>query len=178
MQKFKNKPVLGISGRLAIDMGDGTVAKIPLSKYGLTCNRAERNNCSALSEEDKKWVAKVVAYENDILYQEKLADECILQYKLTNEEIESILLAELDLPKDNIDGLNRVRLGNRLQIGKAADGTYKIFDFEVTKAIPEIHGQFDKRVVTVELWQEYLNHLIAAGKHYTDLLFDDWYAQR
>lgn len=178
MQQYKDKPVLGISGRIAIDMQDGTVAKIPLSKYGITCNREERNNYNALSEGDRKYVAAIISCDGDILYQEKLTDEHILNAKLSNEEIESILLTELDLSKDNIDGLNRIRLHNRLQIGKATDGTYKIFDFECEKVVFEIHGRIDKRTATVELWREYLDYLIAQGKHCTELLFDSWYAQR
>jgi len=175
MNILKSYAFLGCGGsRAVVDLGNNTVAKIPISLYGVACNRAERNNYNALPKELKKYVAAVVGYENDILIQEKLTDTRIFKYQVTDDEIEAQLLIELDLSKENIDGLNAIRLNNRLQIGKGEDGIYKIFDFACVKCLTDIFGCRPRSEVTAKTWWDYISYLDEQNKSCTDLLYSDW----
>lgn len=168
-----DKTVLGFSDRVVIDLGNGRVAKIPLSDFALECNIAEYNNFNNLKEEDKKYVATVYGLENGIVYQEKLDNTIILKWNISDSEVNEFL--KHIATKENIDSLNKVRLKNRLQIGSHLN-LYKIFDFEETiRDKSKYHRNVKSIKFTVELWEFYLSVLIKKGLKFTDLFFVDWY---
>lgn len=118
---LKAEDILGIgSGRFAVDLHNGKVAKIAYSGYGKLANKHEVENYNKLS--DKTLVAKTEYVNDSVLLQEKLTDCVTLPWKITDEEV-----------PDYLKHLNGVRLENRLQAGKDSAGRWKIFDFEVTR---------------------------------------------
>jgi len=164
------------SGRVALKINEEEVIKIPLSEYGIDCNKEEYNNFINLSKENKNYVGNIIKFKDNIITMEFLTDLHTLKYKSTLEEIKE-QLKDTNISNENIDKLFELSLGNRLQIGKSKSGHYKIYDFETAK-LKSTFGERRLYSNNVELtkisWKNYLEDLQIHKLSWDELYYCDW----
>lgn len=139
--------------------------------YGVDCNKEEYKNYKKLSKEDKQYVAEIISFKDNIITQEKLETLFTFKHMLPEEEIIDVALNELKISKENIDGLLKIRLGNRLQIGKGKDGIWKIFDYESAKYNGIKHKEYYTPEELEKHWNKYTNFVEKENKN---IYLKDW----